>query len=194
MGISPLYLNEFSFVFSRYLDRNNLKNLTAGVFYTLASLMHLYVGMIYTSCYKERHVHPISGYQLLEVLFSQLYFLWQCVPARFSSTKASKRKGWDEFKRRISKRIFNSNDVASWNLLAFFFKETKWQEIQIFISFEKIEVLQFYISMSALLIVPIIFLFFRSLRLNNIQTLNKDIFLNLTSLTWLYVWLFQWWS
>ena len=68
MGSAPLYLKEFSFVFSRYLDRNNLNNLTAGVFSTLARLMHLYVGMIYTSCYKERHIYPITGYQLLEVL------------------------------------------------------------------------------------------------------------------------------
>lgn len=157
-------------MFSRYLDRNNLKNLTAGVFSTLARLMHLYVGMIYTSCCKERTIHPISEYQLpwsvflavllpmtafnlgsytfslifltLQMHFSLFRFSWSVL--QYILFQFVFHQGWDEFKRRILKRIFKSNGVSSWNPLDFFLKETKWQEIQIFTFFEEIEQLLFY--------------------------------------------------
>lgn len=39
--------------FSRYLDSNNLQNLTAGVFSTLTTLSHLYVCMTYIGVVEE---------------------------------------------------------------------------------------------------------------------------------------------
>ena len=68
MGISQLQLlllKGVSLMFPRYLDSNNLQNLTAGVFSTLTSLTHLYVSMTHKCCCKKKTEtlrHTRGGY------------------------------------------------------------------------------------------------------------------------------------
>lgn len=122
----------------------------------------------------------------LQMHFSLFRFSWSVL--QYILFQLVFHQGWDEFKRRILKRIFKSNGVSSWNSLDFFFKRDKVAGNSNFYIFWRNRAIAVLLIMSALLIVPIIFLFFRSLKSNNIQTLHKDLFLNLTSLTFLYVW------
>lgn len=68
MGISQLQLlllKGVSLMFPRYLNLNNLQNLTAGVFSTLTSLTHLYVSMTCKCCCEKKTEtlrHTRGGY------------------------------------------------------------------------------------------------------------------------------------